>query len=507
MTTKPLSFEVPFVGVNEDLSSHELICVYGLDDGALYRRLRSWLHREASRFLIFLEEDETHFLQMKETPWMKDPKVRLFFYQEGQEELFKEIAWEFLFLKFSFFEPLQSDEMSLNRARFLFSKVEYYHRAIDLVASDYRDMGVSVLKNMVGNLRHWHRAKLGQSLEGCCWGVPAIICGGGSSLKEQMPLLESLRDRAFILAAGSAAGIFSEQGIRPHGEVHFDPDPPRHRFLERDIAEVLHIYQNRFSSRLLDLVHAPLLWMSEGENYPLEKWLKTQAGIHYGNFDSGWTAANFGVATTLFLGCRPIIFVGMEFSSSIQEEGMDKVLHSEGEILYTKNDWIMSAEWLAALSTAHPSIDWINATPCGIDIPGVKRLDLKEVADTYLSTPRDLAAMVHGLVEKAESISFPQGIETLHASLEESYQRSHQACARLLAQWEKYYPKSPMESGEYALALVDLEQEVVYQTTLEPMWQVWKRPILRMPEHPLGQHLHRILFFKRVIDLHLKEVL
>lgn len=502
MTTKPLSFEVPLVSLNGDLSSEELICVYGIDDGALYRRLRSWLHREVSRFLIFLEEDETRFLEMKEAPWAKDPKVRLFFYQEGQEELFKEIAWEFLFLKFSFLEPSESNE----RGSVLFAKVEYYHRAIDLVASDYRDMGVQVLSNMVRNQRRWATAKMGQSLKGRCWGVPAIICGGGASLKEQMPLLNSLGDQALIFATGSASGMFSEQGVRPHGEVHFDPDPPRHRFLSRDVAEVLHIYQNRFSSKLLDLVHAPLCWMSEGENYPLEKWMKAQAGISAESFDGGWTAANFGVAMALLLGCRPIFLAGMEFSSPLQEEGMDRVLsYREGEVLYTKSDWIMSAEWLGTLAQGHPDIEWVNVTPRGLDIPGIRRESL-EVAATHLGPPRDLAAMVHALVEGAEGISCSQGVDAITKSLAQSYHRCQEACSRLLAAWEKHYPKSPMESGEYALALVDLEQEVVYQTTLEPMWQIWKRPILRMPDHPLSQHLHRVLFFKRVIDLHLKEV-
>src|SRR6266404_6094407 len=85
-----------------DLSAHEVIFSYGVADGALYRHLRQWLERGENRFLVFIEDEEERFLKMKDAPLSRDPKVRLYFYQEGTEEFFKEIAWEFLFLTFSF---------------------------------------------------------------------------------------------------------------------------------------------------------------------------------------------------------------------------------------------------------------------------------------------------------------------------------------------------------------------------------------------------------------------
>jgi len=88
----------------------------------------------------------------------------------------------------------------------------------------------------------------------------------------------------------------------------------------------------------------------------------------------------------------------------------------------------------------------------------------------------------------------------------QSYKQCDKVCDALLKLWEKHYPKSPMEKGEYAAAEHDLEKEVAFQTILEPLWQIWKRPILRASNHPLGNHVHRLLFFKRAIEANLRAI-
>lgn len=502
-----------------DLSQVELICVYGIGDGAVYRQLRSWLQKQEQRFILFIEDDEEHFLKMKDASWAKDPKVRIFFYQEGDEELFKEIAWEFLFLKFGFFAQADYVEKKGEKMVEIFSKMEHYHRGIDLVASDFQDMGVAVLKNVMENQKKLASSLLGQSLEGMCRQVPAIICGAGPSLNVQIPLLASLQDRAMIFAGGSAVAALTKQGVSPHFCAHFDPNPPRDRFLQQDAAEIPHFYQSRFSSSLLNLVHGPLLWMAEGGNYPIEKWLKERYSIPYATFDSGWTVANFCTAAAVLLGCSPIIFVGMEFSCQSDQvyaagmradehkEEFVEVQNAEGAKLFTKNDWMMSAEWQAALAAQHPGIRFVNATPHGLAILNTETISLNEAANAYLQRQHDLSGAVHALMQRAEGLQLQEaaGQETLEMLIQ-SYKQCDKVCDALLKLWEKHYPKSPMEKGEYAAAEHDLEKEVAFQTILEPLWQIWKRPILRASNHPLGNHVHRLLFFKRAIEANLRAI-
>jgi hypothetical protein len=401
----------------------------------------------------------------------------------------------------------------------VFSKVEYYHCGIDLIVSDLQDMGVTVLKNVMDNQKKILSSFLGQSLQGKCRQIPAIICGAGPSLNHEIPLLETLKDRALLFAGGSAVTALTRQGITPHFCAHFDPDPPCQRFLDQDAAEIPHFYQSRFSSALLGLVHGPLLWMAESGNDPVEGWLKERYAIPFPAFDAGWTAANFCTAIAALLGCSPIIFVGMEFSCSSDQvyaggvsafehsDGFTEVINEKGEKLLTKNDWIMSADWQSGLTQKYPHIHFLNATPCGLPVESIAKISLAEAAALHLKREFDLFGTVHSLLQGASRLNIAEaaGQQALDVLIE-SYYRCDKVCDQLLNLWEKSYPKSPMGVGDYAVVQHDLEQEEVFKRVLDPLWQVWKRPILRASNHPLGNHVHRLLFFKRAIEAHLKAV-
>ncbi len=512
-------FSPPFIDLKGDLSETDVIAVYGIDEGAIYRQLRSWLQQQEQRFLLFIEEDEERFLKMKETSWAKDPKVRFYFYQEEDEELFKEIAWEFLFLKFGFLAAPDDLDRKREKMIAIFSTLEHYHRAIDLIASDFQDMGVKVIRNLLNNRVKLTASSLGQSLEGACRGIPAIICGAGPSLNSQLPLLGSLRDRALLFAGGSAVAALSRHQIAPHFCAHFDPDPPRDRFLLQDVAEVPHFYQSRFSHALLSYVHAPLIWIAEGGNYPIEKWLRERYQIPYPSFDAGWTVANFCTALAILLGCNPIIFVGMEFSTSVPQvyagelsarEHGDAFLEAqdqEGRVVLTKQDWMMSANWQSQLAKKYPHLQFFNATPQGLSMGDVEKISLESAIDSHLDRQFDLAGAIHSLLQRAPrpSSEMMQN-DDLHSTLHTSLSQCGQICDQLIKLWEKSYPRSPLETPAYAVLEHDLEKEMAFPTLLDPLWQVWKRPILRASNHPLGNHLHRLLFFKRAIDDNLRAL-
>ncbi|MBI3236919.1 MAG: motility associated factor glycosyltransferase family protein, partial [Chlamydiales bacterium] len=240
------SFSSALLDLKGDLSEVELICIYGIADGAAYRHLRSWLRKNPAHRVVFLEEDEAHFLKMKESGLASDPQVRLLFYTAESEELFKEIAWEFVFLKIGFYARERDLAEKGGKILELFAQVEHYHRAVELVASDFQDMGEKVLSNIAQNRKLWVSSRVGQLLAKRWEKIPAIICGASPSLDEDIPLLAQLRDRALLFAGGTAVAALTKQGVFPHFCLHLDPDPPRNRFLEQDAAEIPHFYQSRF---------------------------------------------------------------------------------------------------------------------------------------------------------------------------------------------------------------------------------------------------------------------
>lgn len=494
----------------EGLDDIDVLLIFGVCDGDIYRSYSSWLKKNDNRFLVFIETQEDLFLRAKEQPLAKDPKVRLFYFKNDGHEIFQHIAWEFVFLRFGY---AVQDVFLREPAREFFLQMDHYHRGVDLLASDCEDMGLRVLSNVMKNLSFLPRSKLGSSLEGKCAGMTAIICGAGPSLDNAIPLLNELKERALLIAGGSAICALNAHGIHPHLCASIDPSPLRGRFLEQGNFEAPFFYQGRFCNELLERAHGQLLWMSDGGSYPLEAWLSAECGIFSERFDGGWTVSNFCTSLAAHLGCTTVIFVGMDLScgqASIYAskisgaENRNALIELEKDKVYSKWDWLMSAEWTGVFAKKNPGIEWINVTNGGIDLPGIERKDLAEVAISLSDLSWDVDAHVHSMIFQAQAtdVTFEK-ICDVRKNVKESFEKSLSLCDALLKLWEKSFPNSPMETGQYAMLDHELELEICNRYFLTPLWSVWKRPILRKSNHPLGAHVHRLLFFKKTLEMHL----
>ncbi|MBS0619908.1 MAG: DUF115 domain-containing protein [Verrucomicrobia bacterium] len=470
------------------LADVDVVCVCGISE-TLYGSLSSWLKKGEERYLVFIEKDAESFARAKEGPLGKDERVRLFLCAGQEEKVFRQIAWEFLLLRFGYL-PEQEEQ---------FAHLKQIHRYVNVFASDSKEQGMRVLHNVFNNLRHLPRAHFGPQLEGACKGIPAVVCGAGPSLDKVAEHLKGLEGRALVIAGGSALTALTKYGVKPDISAGLDPQPPIHRFLEQENFETPFFYQARFSSEILDKVHGPLVWMPGSGSCPLESW------IHGGErLDSGWTVANFCAAIAFHLGCNPIVFVGTDFSCGegiyagkiAGEENRDALVPTGGG-RFSKMDWLLSAEWMGGLAHAHPEVEWINASDG--TLPGI---ECKELADIPFETHYDLAALLHGAIQNAPLCESVTGIETLRASA----QKCLELCDQKLSLWEKAYPHSPKEKGEYALLEVEMEQEVCTRYFLEPLWNIWKHPIFRKESHPFARDVHQILFHKSAIGPLLQEL-
>lgn len=501
--------ELKFIDWKSKIKEIDVLLIFGVGDGSIYRSLSNWLRKEDGRFLVFIEGQEELFLKAKDFALAKDPRVRLFYWKRGDQEIFQHIAWEFVFLRFGY--ALSDPGLKL-AAHDFFISLEHYHLGVDLLASDSEDMGLKVLTNVIKNLAALPKVRLGSSLEGKCAGLPAIICGAGTSLDHAAPLLTKVKENALVIAGGSSVRALNAKGISPHISAHVDPHPPYRRFLEQDCFETPLFYQARFCHSLLERAQGPLIFMPDSGSYPLEAWMAAELGIFAEPFESGWTVANFCTSLAVHLDCSPIIFVGMDFScgpdatyaSKISgEENARELIELEKDKLYSKRDWLMSAEWTSSFAKRNPKIQWINAS-AGIELPGIEHMKFSEIADSVLTSEFDMSAIVHTLISEAafSQVSFEK-VDNVRKRIKESFEKCLGLCDEMLKVWEKHYPKSPLDKGEYAILDIELEQQVCHRYFLAPLWNVWKRPILRTSFHELGQHLHRLLFFKKAIEMHL----
>jgi hypothetical protein len=513
VAASPNSQNLTESGIKAGIEEIDVLFLFGVGDEPLHRSLSTWLKKEEGRFLVFIEEREEFFLRGKNLPFASDPGVRFFYWKRGDEAIFQRIAWEFVFLRFGY---AVSEPHFKGAAQDFFILLEHYHRGVDLLGSDSEDMGIKVLSNVMENLSLLPKARLGSSLEGKCAGIPAIICGAGPSLDHAAPLLSALKEKALMIGGGSSVRALNAHGISPHIFASIDPHPPYRRFLEQECFEIPFFYQGRFCHSLLERVQAPLVLMPDSGSYPLEGWLAAEFDIFAECFDAGWTVANFCTSLAAHLGCSPIILIGMDFScgptdiyaSKIGgEENRNALIELKKDTLYSKRDWLMSAEWTGSFAKKNPHIQWINASRDGIDLPGIEYRELSEVAEIMLTGEFDMAGIVHALIHGASpSQVSSEKVDNVRKKVKESFEKCLEICDGLLKVWEKHYPDSPLERGEYAILDIEFEQQICYRHFLLPLWNVWKHPILRTTLHPLGQHLHRLLFFKKAIEMHLPHL-
>ncbi len=498
-----------FPNLQRQLEGHDVLCVYGVGDGSFYSQIQSWLKKKEERYAIFVEEDETIFLRAKELPFVKDPKVRLYYH--GSEETFAQIAWEFLFLSCTHVNCVEEKNA---RATQFFYLLDVAMHTVNLLAADSRDMGQRILTNLIHNLSAFPQALLGSSLKDSCRGVPAIICGAGPSLNSIIPLLSKLKDNALLIAGGTAINALNAQGIIPHLAAHVDPHPPYSRFLQQDIAETPFLYQHRFSHELLEKVHGPRVWMAGSGSYPLEEWMNSSCGVASERRDNGWTVATFCTSLALELGCNTLILAGMDFACGEDEaiyasgvsgqEHADEFLSFEDEAgneHLTKRDWLMSAEWLSAKAKEYSDRRWLNVSSGGLPIKEIPRVDLSSL----LFPTSDIDAQLHAVLAQATgSCVDPAQVNMTLAQLKESFRQTSHQVKQLFNLWKKLHPRHPLENTDYVFIQMELEQGICYQHFLQPLWEVWKHPILRKEPHPVGKQLHRLLFFNNVLDTNMR---
>lgn len=465
-----------------------MLCAYGPCDEPLWHRLEKWLSKKADRTLLLLESDTA-------ASRPQHPQVRRV--SPSDEESLRQLAWELVFLRFGYVAAPNAD----------FTLIEHYRQGVALLASDTKDLGVRVVSNAVYNLQMLPHSLFGPALKGSCAGLTAVICGAGPSLDAQVPHLRALEDNALLIAGGSALAALKTHGIKPHLAAFLEPDPPPQRFLPQHTDAMALFYQSRLSSAFVRQVAIPLVWMPSTGNYPIESHLASQCGFASEPFDAGWTVANFAIAIALYLGCSRIILCGIDcccgpkaiYAASMPgDEHAGQLIELEKGKLYSRTDWLMSAEWIRSHVAARPDIEWINTSK-----PAEALLQMQAIPLDSLALPfSDIRVKVRSALAQGTSVrASPEQVAEVVQRFKQSVVSALASCESLLRVWEKMHPQSPLESLEYRSLASDFEQEEISLYFLMPLWEIWRHSILRGVTHPMGQELHRILFLKQSLEL------
>lgn len=473
--------EIPFVDLPPPKSETVALYLYALGPLPWQQKILEWLDKKPSRKIYLIPKDP-QILHNIFLPLMDHPRLKI-----GSE--YRPYAWEHLFKPW---ELMGGNPNTLGE----------WILGTELTLCLYNDFGIPLMSNVFENLLMKDEVKRGESLAGKFRGIPAIICGAGPSLGDCLDEIKKLQDRALIIGGGSALAPLSRANIPIHFSAALDPDPPVERFYRQNYFETPLFYQNQVSHTLLTHHHGPKFCLGQSGSFALEEYLTDKLALT--PCDVGWNVSTFSTMVAVLLGCDPIYFVGLdlcvydEASYAAGVEGMDERLNQiqtedrEGNVVFTRPDFLISKRWLEDFSKKHPQTTFVNASTRGLKLEGIQ--------DGPLMLPScctDLCAKVHQKIVSTPPIDFSSIPEKFH-HLDESLKRTHVILTEFM--------KALEQRKNTVLQECELEEELFFQDHLFPLWGVWKNLLQtdeilgRMNDIPFEKKLQKILFYQDVTE-------
>ncbi len=489
-----------------ELSSTQILHVFGVGLGYYYQAVRAWLKKSSKRRLIFLEDDPAviYFLFHTElgADILKDEQVELRYFRAVQLDpaFWGTLTWDCLLKPFQI-SALRSYEQHRGAIYAnLKAHLAYEQHARNELVDEYLDHGIAYYLNFYSNLLQLHQSHHGNALFEQFKGVPAIICGAGPSLAKVLPQLHQLRGKALIIAGGSAINALNASGLDPHLAAGIDPNSAQYQRLSTASSfETPYFYRGRMHHQAFRLIHGPRLYVNGGGGYDTPEWFEQQLGIPGDIIDEGHNVVNFCTSLACELGCNPLIFVGLDLAytdmqayapgvvsdAEMDEEkirqnpGVDSEavvrLDIHGKPVVTLWKWIMESEWTGTFAAEHPHIQLINATDGGLGCPGIPNIPLQEVAQEHLKRELDLQKI---LWEAIQSAAMPQvtkrRVRSSIKKMQESLVRCVKHCRTLLREI-RIQAREGRSSPQMALTEAELEHEVAYKYVLSIFNEIFSR--------------------------------
>lgn len=488
----------------------EVIIIFGIGLGYSYFAARQWLRQNKARKLIFLEDDLALikcFLKTERCCEVLDnEQVRLVPIDpsallngegavDGIDALIDccEKPYHILALPSYITHKISDVQKVMQGIR---SLIFMFAGRL----SDDRDYSESVF-NFYMKLMQIHHSIPFKELLGAFSEVPCIICGAGPSLAEDLPLLKSLSDSAIIFGAGTAMNILNAHGIYPHFGGGVDPtDVQLSRIRTNTAYETPYFYTNRFNYLAFNELHGINIFTPQIPEKKWRQWFQNKLGIEslYA-VDIGFSTANFCTSVALFLGCNPIIYLGMDmafergekytpgasghptdkgqavaesFQKSLSETTL--VTNCEGKTFETTLTFVNESGWMTSLALKHPEKTFIYGSKKGFGVNKVTRLSLEEIVQKYFKQKFDLQGQIHAaLQETKKSIQSKAVYEALVI-----WQDSLKRCIALLdclmnecrLRQQALVVREKISffySGKWVFYETELHEEIAFQSFLE----------------------------------------
>lgn len=427
-----------------EIENVDILVVFGIGVGYYYDTCKKWLKKDPQRLIVFVEHDFAllnMFFQTKQAKEvLSDPQVAII---GTKEDIFDQVKLKLGYLDivarllpehFSQFTELKSyskvhDQLWKNikkALQFRATEITQYGNFFKP-----RTLQESAL-NSTYNYWRLPESKLFYPMEGAMKGIPAVICGAGPSLQDDLPVLKKYKDHALIIGAGTGMNILNKNDIIPRIGVVVDPyDTTRSRILTNYSYEVPFFYKLSANYEALKLLHGEKIFFRGVASYGFDAYFENQLDLDkYPPIHSPLTTTHACLGIASMLGCNPIILIGVDLAYTDRKRYPDEALAhpldkrkehfhpsglhrqhiviseaTKGGVVETRVDWLLEASFFEQFSKRYPEVRLINATSRGLLIPELPSLNFEEIAQKELGCIFDIENLIHAEIQNCSMVN------------------------------------------------------------------------------------------------------
>ena len=369
---------------------------------------------------------------------------------------------------------------------------------IEMNLSSIADLGKAYFFNLYFNLSHLNNCYNLKPCHQMMKNIPAIICGAGASLEQNFSSLKGLSEKALIFSTGTAMTNMTKKDVFYHFGVGIDPNSPK-RVQSHIEAAPLFCTTSYASDNFISYPYKKILTGGSGE-LPWEEYVDQTIDLNLVKVDYGYNVTTLAIAIAHFLGCSPIILVGVDlcyennkYSGGIEEKNTYETIKTRDQNnkkVLTQKDWLLVKIWLERFEEKYPKV-LFNASN-GLLLEKVSKGSLKE----FFFDPMPSKNMQKMILNTCSKIFLDE--KKLSSFFEKQYQD-------LI-----HIQKTINETGFEQITLETFEKIPFYQLFFIPFWTIFQGSFsslmpsnLSIEEKKIHIKAQKIAFLKQVLRTHI----
>jgi hypothetical protein len=261
--------------------------------------------------------------------------------------------------------------------------------------------------------------------------LPVIIVSAGPSLNNNIRLLAEARQKAVIIAVGSAMTILTSHGITPHFNMAIDGHERNKKlFAAVDTTACPLIYTDGLYHEVLPAYRGPVIHLVM-ENDHIARYLRHKQQKKTMPVASGFSVANVALNFACKWGCPKIILMGQDLcytkkkayasgawdeqdpSKKLNYEEMAQVKNIFGEDVYTDNVFLAMKMAFERTCAHYPQLRFINASEGGLAINGIDNMPLRQVLDKELTDTYDIDGYIGQALQDCQPMDRQSSAEVI----------------------------------------------------------------------------------------------